>query len=111
MLDGVHQHLVVTIIMISPGKMTPNTLNFTYNYILTGYKPWKITHASDNFQQLYEWAVRLTERGLAYVCHQKAEDIKGKNPPPSPWRDRPIAESLRLFEVGHVIIRLSNKVR
>ncbi|XP_067934421.1 glutamine--tRNA ligase-like [Watersipora subatra] len=63
-----------------------------------GYKPWKITHASDNFQQLYDWAVRLIERDLAYICHQKHEDIKGKNPPPSPWRDRPVAESLRLFE-------------
>ena len=38
-------------------------------------------------------------RGLAYVCHQRYEEIKGHNPPPSPWRDRPIEESLRLFEV------------
>ena len=36
--------------------------------------------------------------GHAYVCHQKYEDIKGHNPPPSPWRDRPIEESLQLFE-------------
>lgn len=39
-------------------------------------------------------------RGDAYVCHQEYEEIKGYNPPPSPWRDRPIEESLRLFEVG-----------
>ena len=39
-------------------------------------------------------------RGHAYVCHQKVEEIKGHNPPPSPWRDRPIEESLRLFEVN-----------
>ena len=38
-------------------------------------------------------------RGHAYVCHQKYEEIKGHNPPPSPWRDRPVAESLGLFEV------------
>lgn len=38
-------------------------------------------------------------RGHAYVCHQQYEEIKGHNPPPSPWRDRPIEESLRLFEV------------
>lgn len=38
-------------------------------------------------------------RGDAYVCHQEYEEIKGYNPPPSPWRDRPIEESLRLFEV------------
>ena len=33
------------------------------------------------------------------MCHQKVEEIKGHNPPPSPWRDRPIEESLQLFEV------------
>lgn len=38
-------------------------------------------------------------RGHAYVCHQKVEEIKGHNPPPSPWRDRPAEESLLLFEV------------
>ena len=27
-----------------------------------GYEPWKITHASDNFQQLYDWAVELIKR-------------------------------------------------
>ena len=32
------------------------------------------------------------------MCHQQYEEIKGHNPPPSPWRDRPIEESLRLFE-------------
>ncbi|XP_033163228.1 probable glutamine--tRNA ligase [Drosophila mauritiana] len=63
-----------------------------------GYKPFKITYSSDNFQQLYEWAVVLIKKGLAYVCHQKAEELKGFNPKPSPWRERPIEESLRLFE-------------
>ncbi|XP_043652081.1 probable glutamine--tRNA ligase [Drosophila teissieri] len=63
-----------------------------------GYKPFKITYSSDNFQQLYEWAVVLINKGLAYVCHQKAEELKGFNPKPSPWRERPIEESLRLFE-------------
>ncbi|XP_012263515.2 probable glutamine--tRNA ligase [Athalia rosae] len=63
-----------------------------------GYKPAKITYSSDNFQQLYEWAIQLIEKGLAYVCHQKSEEMKGFNPPPSPWRERPIAESLQLFQ-------------
>ncbi|KAH8335711.1 hypothetical protein KR074_011263 [Drosophila pseudoananassae] len=63
-----------------------------------GYKPYKITYSSDNFQQLYEWAVLLIKKGLAYVCHQKAEELKGFNPPPSPWRERPTEESLQLFE-------------
>lgn len=63
-----------------------------------GFEPWKITHASDNFGKLYDFAVDLIKRGQAYVCHQQYEEIKGHNPPPSPWRDRPIEESLRLFE-------------
>lgn len=63
-----------------------------------GYSPDKITHSSDNFQQLYDWAVKLIEKGFAYVCHQTADEMKGFNPKPSQWRDRPIAKSLRLFE-------------
>ncbi len=43
-------------------------------------------------------AVHLIKKDLAYVCHQKLEDIRGFNPPPSPWRNRPIEESLALFE-------------
>jgi len=63
-----------------------------------GYKPDKITHSSDNFQQLYEWAIVLIKKDLAYICHQKVEDMRGFNPPPSPWRNRPMKESLQLFE-------------
>ena len=32
------------------------------------------------------------------MCHQRVEDIRGFNPPPSPWRNRPLTESLQLFE-------------
>ncbi|MEQ2167763.1 putative glutamine--tRNA ligase, partial [Goodea atripinnis] len=64
----------------------------------TGYTPYDITHASDNFQKLYDLAVDLIRRGHAYVCHQKVEELKGHNVPPSPWRDRPTEESLVLFE-------------
>uniref|UniRef100_A0A8B9L250 glutamine--tRNA ligase n=1 Tax=Astyanax mexicanus TaxID=7994 RepID=A0A8B9L250_ASTMX len=63
-----------------------------------GYTPYAITHASDNFQCLYELAVELIRRGHAYICHQRGEELKGHNAPPSPWRDRPIEESLVLFE-------------
>ncbi len=63
-----------------------------------GYKPSKITYSSDNFHQLYEWAKVLIGKDLAYVCHQKVEDIRGFNPPPSPWRNRPKEESFQLFE-------------
>lgn len=62
-----------------------------------GYKPFKVTHSSDYFDKLYYWAVTLIQKGLAYVCHQKPEEMKGFNPPPSPWRERPINESLQLF--------------
>lgn len=63
-----------------------------------GYKPYEITHASDNFQRLYDLAVDLIRRGHAYVCHQRGEELKGHNPPPSPWRERPAEESLVLFD-------------
>ncbi|ESO91225.1 hypothetical protein LOTGIDRAFT_228742 [Lottia gigantea] len=63
-----------------------------------GYKPFKVTHASDNFDKLYNYAVELIRRGHAYVCHQTAEEVKGYNNPDSPWRDRPMEESLKLFE-------------
>ncbi|XP_067096005.1 glutamine--tRNA ligase [Osmerus mordax] len=63
-----------------------------------GYKPYAVTHASDNFQRLFDLAVDLIRRGHAYVCHQRGEELKGHNSPPSPWRDRPFEESLVLFE-------------
>lgn len=63
-----------------------------------GYKPYAITHSSDNFQQLYEWAVVLIKKGLAYVCHQTADEMKGFNTVMSSWRDRPMEENLQLFE-------------
>ncbi|KAI4824501.1 hypothetical protein KUCAC02_013006 [Chaenocephalus aceratus] len=63
-----------------------------------GYEPHAVTHASDNFQELYDLAVDLIRRGHAYICHQKGEELKGHNTPASPWRDRPTEESLVLFE-------------
>lgn len=61
-------------------------------------KPELVTHSSDYFQQLYEWAIVLIKKGLAYVCHQTADEMKGFNTALSPWRERPIEESLQLFE-------------
>eukprot|EP00069_Balaena_mysticetus_P008507 bmy_05995T0 len=63
-----------------------------------GYTPYKVTYASNYFDQLYAWAEELIRRGQAYVCHQRGEELKGHNPLPSPWRDRPTEESLLLFE-------------
>lgn len=34
-----------------------------------GFEPYKITHSSDNFDQLYELAEKLIGKGKAYVCH------------------------------------------
>jgi glutaminyl-tRNA synthetase len=61
-------------------------------------------HASDYFEQLYEWAVALIRAGKAYVDDLTADEIRehrgtltepGQN---SPWRDRPTAENIDLFE-------------
>jgi glutaminyl-tRNA synthetase len=61
-------------------------------------------HASDYFDQLYNWAEHLIEHGLAYVDDQSPTEMRqnrgtltepGRN---SPFRDRPIAENLGLFQ-------------
>ncbi len=41
-----------------------------------GFKPWKITYSSDNFQKLYDLAEKLIELGNAYVCHCSDTEIK-----------------------------------
>lgn len=64
-----------------------------------GYKPYKITHSSDYFDQLYRWAVELIKKNLAYVCHQSVDEMRGFDQKPSPWRERSIDESLDLFQV------------
>ena len=69
-----------------------------------GYEIDAIAHASDYFEQLYEWAEHLVESGLAYVDDQDAETIstnRGGFTAPgieSPWRDRSVAENLDLFQ-------------
>eukprot|EP00892_Ulva_mutabilis_P008053 jgi/Ulvmu1/561/UM001_0569.1 len=65
-----------------------------------GWTYCEITYSSDHFQTLYEFAVRLIREDKAYVCHQTGPEIKATREERgfSPWRDRPVAESLRLFE-------------
>nr|CAB3464148.1 unnamed protein product [Digitaria exilis] len=65
-----------------------------------GWEPYKVTYTSDYFQDLYELAICLIKKGLAYVDHQTPEEIKEyrEKKMNSPWRDRPIEESLKLFE-------------
>ena len=64
----------------------------------------EVRYASDYFAQLYDWAVALVNEGKAYICELTAEQTReyrgsltepGKN---SPYRDRPISESLALLE-------------
>ncbi len=63
----------------------------------------EVRYASDYFEQLYAWAERLIEAGHAYVDDLSAEEIRDYRGTmtepgrPSPWRDRPAAESLDLF--------------
>ena len=70
---------------------------------LCGEKP-PVYFASDYFEQMYECAVKLIKKGLAYVCDLSADEIReyrgtlkepGKN---SPYRDRSVEENLELFE-------------
>jgi len=68
-----------------------------------GFQWEKECYASDYFEQLYQWAEMMIERGQAYVDDQNLEEIRagrgtvevpGTN---SPWRDRSVEENLRLF--------------
>ncbi|KUG12352.1 glutamine--tRNA ligase [Elizabethkingia miricola] len=69
-----------------------------------GFKWDKELYASDYFQQLYDWAVQMIKEGKAYVDEQPSEVIteQRKNPAEpgveSPYRNRPVEESLDLFE-------------
>ncbi len=69
-----------------------------------GIKWVKVTYASDYFDELYNWAVKLVMKGLAYVDDQSPEEVSakrgtltepGKN---SPFRDRDVEENLDLLE-------------
>ena len=84
-----------------------------------GFKWGNILYASDYFQQLWDLAVELIKRGKAYVDEQSAEEIAAQKGTPtvpgtnSPYRDRPVEESLRLFnemnsgnvEPGKMVLR------
>lgn len=68
-----------------------------------GYNPKAVYFASDYFQEMFDRAVLLVKKGLAYVCDLTAEEISeyrgnvttpGKN---SPYRNRSVEENLKLF--------------
>ena len=68
-----------------------------------GFKWGNVYYASDYFQKLWDFAIWLIKKGLAYVDEQSSEQIAAqKGTPtqpgtPSPFRDRPAEESLELF--------------
>lgn len=91
-----------------------------------GYK-WdgEIRYASSYFQQLYDWAVYLVEKGNAYVCDLSADEARefrgtltqpGRN---SPYRERSVTENLELlarmkageFEEGACVLRAKIDMR
>ncbi|HBL18778.1 MAG: glutamine--tRNA ligase [Elusimicrobia bacterium GWA2_69_24] len=64
----------------------------------------RLFYASDYFQKLYDYAVELIKAGKAYVCDLNADEVREHRGTltepgrPSPYRDRPVAENLDLFE-------------
>lgn len=63
----------------------------------------RMFYGSDYFEKTYELAIGLIKKGLAYVCELTPEEFKEYRgsigvPGKSPWRDRPIEESLDLFQ-------------
>jgi glutaminyl-tRNA synthetase len=60
--------------------------------------------ASDYFEQLYDWAIRLIQEGKAYVDESTQEEIREQRGVPtrpgteSPFRNRPVEENLDLFQ-------------
>ena len=70
-----------------------------------GFKWGNVYYASDYFEKLWDFAVWLIKKGLAYIDEQTSEQIAQQKGTPttsgiaSPYRDRPVEESLRLFEL------------
>ncbi len=64
----------------------------------------RLLFASDYFQQMYDWAMKLVKDGKAYVCDLNAEEVRKHRGTPSepgkdsPFRNRSIEENVDLFE-------------
>ncbi len=69
-----------------------------------GFSWTSLCYASDYFDSFYVWALELIRKGLAYVDHQNAEEIRSSRGTltepgtPSPYRDRSPRENEELFE-------------
>lgn len=68
-----------------------------------GFKWGNLYYASDYFQQLWDFAIWMIKKGLAYIDEQTSEQMAAQKGTPttpgtnSPYRDRPVEESLELF--------------
>lgn len=64
-----------------------------------GYEPYKITYTSDYFDILFDYAIKLIEMDKAYICELNEADMRQQRYDcvESSFRNRPIDESLRLF--------------
>lgn len=90
-----------------------------------GFKPWKVTHSSDYFQELYDLAEKLIENDGAYVCFCTPEQVKanrgisedgtkGGERKACESRSRSVEDNLKLFremksgkfKVGEVTLRM-----
>ena len=65
-----------------------------------GHSPYKITYTSDYFDQLYEFAVVMIKKDKAYICELDEITMRKDRYDciDSPYRNRPIEESLKLFD-------------
>ena len=89
----------------NPEKEAKEYVDAIKNDILwLGYKWNKECYASDYFKQLYNWAIVLIEKDLAYIDSQSSEEIANQKGTPtkegkaSPYRDRDKEESLKIFK-------------
>jgi glutaminyl-tRNA synthetase len=80
--------------------------NQAENVAWMGWRQARTTHSSDYFDELFVYAQKLITDGHAYVCHQSKADIEASREAArskgratdSPWRNRPVVESLELFD-------------
>ena len=84
-----------------------------------GFHWGNLYYASDYFEQLWDFAIWLINKGMAYIDEQTSEEIAAQKGTPtepgtaSPYRDRPIEENLALFhkmntaeaEEGSMVLR------
>ena len=85
----------------NPEKETKEFIdNIKENVNWLGYTPFKITYASDYFEDLYDLAVELIKRGKAYVCNLTKEEVAKDREAmkDSPYRNRSVEENLDLFK-------------